>query len=114
MIEIFQALQDLETRRPEIKRSNVWHVEKIRHEEAGELLEVTSNEPTPEELPRMMSEGADVVLNVLSICVNSGISPEAFQMALLCKIQELGERPPEAFQRGIRMSQPIDIYSSEL
>lgn len=111
MREIFQALDDLKAKRPEITRSNVWHVEKNRHEEIGELLEVTYNEPSEEQLVPMLSEGADVIINVLQIFQNCGLSPEVVSQAIIDKIAEIGERPPEHFQRGIRMPAQIDIYT---
>lgn len=110
MREIFQAISELEAKRPEIHRSNVWHVEKIRHEEAGELLEVTSNDPTPEELAEMKKEAADIILNICSIMVNCGVLAEEFELAVVDKAIEIGQRPPEAFQRGIRMQPQIPIY----
>lgn len=102
MREIFQALEGLHERRPEVKRSPVWYVEKIRHEESHELLEVTYNEPTPEQIPAMLSEGADVILCVVDLFRSVGVSPDVALQAILQKVDEIGQRPSEHFRRGIR------------
>lgn len=102
MREIFEALTQTQAKIPEMKQNPIWYPMKIQNEEAGELLSVTSNDPTPEQLAEMLKEGADVILCVVSLFDSVGITPEVATQAILDKIKEIGERSPDSFTGRIR------------
>jgi hypothetical protein len=81
-------------------------------EESGELFSSTWNDPTPEQLEEMLSESADVILNVLQALQGVGVSAEVATQAILNKIQLIGDRPASHFERGIRPDTPPSVLAN--
>ena len=102
MREIFEALEERDIKRPDLKQHPIWYPLKIGREEAWELLEVTQENPTPEQQIPMLKEGADIIQAVAELWRISGISSEVALQAVLDKIREVGERPSESFTGRIR------------